>query len=92
MLLGLAGLSKSVNSAAYRGRNAKLKLSDDTVPLAARVHAGGQRGGGAPGGDGSLIGTRYRWTTSEMQARVMAAIEQRLAVSFAVAARIKDDR
>jgi hypothetical protein len=28
----------------------------------------------------------------EMQARVMAAIEQRLAVSFGVAAQLKDDR
>jgi integrase len=65
-------------------------LEDAGIP--ARVidelmgHTGGQRGGGAPGGDGSLIGTRYRWTTPEMQARVMAAIEQRLTVSFAIAA------
>lgn len=49
-------------------------------------HAGGQRGGGAPAGDGSLIGTRYRWTTPEMQAPAVAAIEQQLALSFAVAA------
>ncbi len=66
-------------------------LEDAGIP--ARVidelmgHAGGQRGGGAPAGDGSLIGTRYRWTTLAMQARVVAAIEQRLAVSFAVTAR-----
>ena len=32
---------------------------------------------------GSLIGTRHRWTTPEMEARVVAAIGQRLAVSFA---------
>jgi hypothetical protein len=35
-----------------------------------------------------VIGLRYRWTTPEMEARVMAAIEQRLAVSLTVAARI----
>jgi integrase len=65
-------------------------LEDAGIP--ARVidelmgHAGGRRGGGAPSHDGSLIGTRYRWTTPEMEARVAAAMEQRLAVSFAVAA------
>ena len=65
-------------------------LEDAGIP--ARVidelmgHAGG-RGGGAPSHDGSLIGMRYRWTTPEMEARVVAAIEQRLAVSFAVADR-----
>jgi hypothetical protein len=52
-------------------------------------HAGGRRGGGAPVGYGSLIGTRYRWTTPEMQARVVAAIEQRLAASFTVAAHLR---
>jgi integrase len=66
-------------------------LEDAGIP--ARVidelmgHAGGQRGGGAPSHDGSLIGNRYRWTTPEMEARVVAAIEQRLAISFSVAAR-----
>ena len=65
-------------------------LEDAGIP--ARVideltgHAGGHRSGGTPAGDGSLIGTRYRWTTPEMQARVVAAIEQRLAISFAIAA------
>jgi hypothetical protein len=52
-------------------------------------HAGGHRGGGAPTHDGSSIGTRYRWTTPEMEARVVAAIEQRLAVSFTVAAHLR---
>jgi hypothetical protein len=47
-------------------------------------HAGGRRGG-APAAGGSLIGTRYRWTTPQMQARVVAAIDQRLAISFAIA-------
>jgi integrase len=66
-------------------------LEDAGIP--ARVidelmgHAGGQRGGGALAGDGSLIGARYRWTTPEIQARAVAAIEQRLAVSFASVAR-----
>ena len=66
-------------------------LEDAGVPV--RVidelmgHAGGQRDGGAHPAGGSLIGTRYRWTTPEMEARVVAAIEQRLAVSFAVASR-----
>jgi integrase len=64
-------------------------LEDAGIP--ARViddlmgHAGGRRGGGASAHDGSLIGTRYRWTTPDMEARVVAAIEQRLTVSLAVA-------
>jgi integrase len=67
-------------------------LEDAGIP--ARVidelmgHAGGQRGGGASAHDGSLIGTRYRWTTPEMEARVVAAIEQRLDVAFTVAAHL----
>jgi Phage integrase family len=66
-------------------------LEDAGVPV--RVidelmgHAGGRHGGGAPSHGGSLIGNRYRWTTPDMEARVVAAIEQRLAISFAVAAR-----
>jgi integrase len=36
----------------------------------------------------SLIGTRYRWTTPEMEARVLAAIEQRLAVALRTAERL----
>jgi integrase len=64
-------------------------LEDAGIP--ARVidelmgHAGGR--GGARLREGSVIGLRYRHTTPEMEARVVAAIEQRLAVSFAVAAR-----
>jgi hypothetical protein len=46
-------------------------------------HAGGHRGG-----EGSAIGLRYRHTTPEMEARVMAAIEQRLATSLAIAAQV----
>jgi integrase len=51
-------------------------------------HAGGRRGGGEQDGRSSVIGLRYRWTTPEMEARVVAAIEQRLAVSLAVASRV----
>jgi hypothetical protein len=60
-------------------------LEDAGIP--ARVidelmgHAGGHRGGR----EGSAIGLRYRHTTPEMEARVVAAIEQRLAVSLLVA-------
>jgi integrase len=38
--------------------------------------------------DGSAIGLRYRHTTPEMEARVVAAIEQRLATSLSVAAQV----
>jgi integrase len=71
-------------------------LEDAGIP--ARVidelmgHSGGNRGGAALGHEGSSIGTRYRWTTPEMQARAVAAIEQRLAVSFAVEARLLSGR
>jgi hypothetical protein len=63
-------------------------LEDAGIP--ARVidelmgHAGGHRGGG----ESSAIGLRYRHTTPEMEARVVAAIEQRLATSLAIAARV----
>ena len=68
-------------------------LEDAGIP--ARVidelmgHAGGHRGG-----DGSAIGLRYRHTSPEMEARVVAAIEQRLVISLAVPprpTRSKDD-
>ncbi len=42
-------------------------------------HSSGQRR------DGSAIGPRYRWTTPEMEARAVAAIEQRLSVALKVA-------
>jgi integrase len=67
-------------------------LEDAGIP--ARVidelmgHAGGRRGGGEQDGRGSVIGLRYRWTTPEMEERVVAAIEQRLVVSLAVAAEV----
>jgi integrase len=61
-------------------------LEDAGIP--ARVidelmgHAGGHRGGR----EGSVIGLCYRHTTPEMEDRVVAAIEQRLAISLMVAA------
>jgi integrase len=60
-------------------------LEDAGIP--ARVidelmgHAGGHRGGR----EGSAVGLRYRHTTLEMEARVLAALEQRLATSLAIA-------
>jgi hypothetical protein len=67
------------------GRDGDTWLEDPGTP--ARVidelmgHAGGRRNTG----EGSAIGVRYRHTTPEMEARAVAAIEQRLAVSLAVA-------
>jgi hypothetical protein len=43
-------------------------------------HAGGRRGDR----DGSAIGTRYRHTTPEMEARAVAAIEERLAIGLRI--------
>jgi len=62
-------------------------LEDAGIP--ARVidelmgHASGRHGR-----DSSATGPRYRWTTPEMEARAVAAIEQRLAAALAVAARL----
>jgi|Tabmets5t2r1_1033131.scaffolds.fasta_scaffold09350_2 hypothetical protein len=42
----------------------------------------GHAGGHCVGREGSAIGLRYRHTTPEMEARVVAAIEQRLATPF----------
>jgi integrase len=67
-------------------------LEDAGIP--ARVidelmgHAAGRHGGGEQDGRSSVIGLRYRWTTPAMEERVVAAIEQRLAVSLEVAARV----
>jgi hypothetical protein len=51
-------------------------------------HAGGRRGGAEQDGRGSVIGLRYRWTSQDMEARVVAAIEQRLEVAMTVAAQV----
>lgn len=64
-------------------------LEDAGIP--ARVidelmgHAGGRGGVGEQERRGSLIGLRYRWTTPEMEARVVTAIEQRLAIAVRIA-------
>jgi hypothetical protein len=64
-------------------------LEDAGIP--ARVidelmgHAGGHGGGGEQERRGSLIGLRYRWTTPEMEMRVVSAIEQRLVIALRVA-------
>jgi hypothetical protein len=54
-------------------------------------HAGGhrlgQRGGPDRSDRGSRIGVRYRDTTQDMLARVVAAIEERLATVLEVAER-----
>jgi hypothetical protein len=47
-------------------------------------HAGGRYGGGELEQRGSLIGLRYRWTTPKMEARVVTAIDQRLAIALRV--------
>jgi hypothetical protein len=70
-------------------------LEDAGIP--ARVidelmgHAGGRRRGEEQERRGSLIGLRYRWTTPEMEARVVAAVEQRLAVALEVAGTTTSD-
>ena len=68
-------------------------LEDAGIP--ARVidelmgHADGRRGAA----DGSPIGVRYRHTTPEMEARAVAAIEQRLTVALkAVGERLQSGR
>jgi integrase len=66
-------------------------LEDAGIP--ARVidelmgHASGRRGGGEQDGRASVIGLRYRWTTPQMEERVVAAIELRLAVALEVCER-----
>jgi integrase len=64
-------------------------LEDAGIP--ARVidelmgHAGGRGDGGEHGQRGSVIGLRYRWTTPEMEMRVVDAIGRRLIVALKVA-------
>jgi integrase len=64
-------------------------LEDAGIP--ARVidelmgHTAGRGGAGELEQRGSLVGLRYRWTTPEMEARVVAAIEERLATALIVA-------
>jgi hypothetical protein len=48
-------------------------------------HAGGRGDASELEQRGSLVGLRYRWTTPEMEARVVAAIAERLATALIVA-------
>ncbi len=48
-------------------------------------HQSGHSSRRSQGGGGSRIGTRYRHTTPEMAARVVATIEGRLAIVLQVA-------
>ncbi len=60
-------------------------LEDAAIPARVIDELMGHRAG--RGSDrGSAVGARYRHTTTEMQARAVAAIQDRLAVATAVAA------
>jgi hypothetical protein len=70
-------------SASPIAAEARASISDNDP----RSHAGGRRGDELEQ-RGSLIGLRYRWTSPQMGARVVAAIKQRRAVALAVASRL----
>jgi integrase len=59
-------------------------LEDAGIPARVIDELMGHAGGHRSGRDGSPIGLRYRHTTPEMEARVVAAIEDRLAVALEV--------
>ena len=63
-------------------------LEDAGIPARVIDELMGNAGGHRSGRDGSPIVLRYRHTTPEMEARVVAAIEQRLATSLVVAAQV----
>jgi integrase len=63
-------------------------LEDAGIPARVIDELMGHAGGHRDGREGSAIGLRYRHTTPEMEARVVAAIEQRLAISLAAAAQV----
>src|SRR5215204_7789999 len=63
-------------------------LEDAAIPSRVIDELMGHAGGHRSGREGSAIGLRYRHTTPEMEARVVAAIEQRLATSLAAAAQV----
>ncbi|HEY2958893.1 MAG TPA: tyrosine-type recombinase/integrase [Actinomycetota bacterium] len=54
-------------------------LEEDGIPARVIDELMGHRAGGRSGLDGSAIGRHYRHTTAEMHARVVAALEERLA-------------
>jgi integrase len=55
-------------------------------------HARGRRTAGDGAGEGSPIGRRYRHTTEEMRARIVAVVEARLAVTLEVAGKSLGNR
>jgi integrase len=55
-------------------------------------HARGRRSAGDGGGEGSTIGRRYRHTTEEMRARIVAVVEARLALTLEVAGKSLGNR
>jgi integrase len=55
-------------------------------------HASGRRTAGNGGGEGSAIGRRYRHTTAEMRARMVAIVDARLAVTLEVAGKSLGNR
>jgi len=63
-------------------------LEDAGIPARVIDELMGHAGGHRDGREGSAVGLRYRHTTQEMETRVVAAIEQRLATSLAVAAQV----
>jgi len=63
-------------------------LEDAGIPARVIDELMGHAGGHRDGREGSAVGLRYRHTTLEMETRVVAAIEQRLATSLAVAAQV----
>jgi integrase len=60
-------------------------LEDAGIPARVIDELMGHTGGRRSDHDGSAIGLRYRWTIPEMQARVVAALEERLAIVLKVA-------
>jgi integrase len=60
-------------------------LEDAGIPARVIDELMGHAGGHRSGREGSAIGLRYRHTTTVMEARVVAAIEQRLTVALRIA-------
>jgi integrase len=67
-------------------------LEDAGIPSRVIDEFMGHAGGHRDGRGSSAIGLRYRHTTQEMEARMVAAIEQRLAVALQAASEIRQDK
>jgi integrase len=63
-------------------------LEEDGIPARVIDELMGHRAGGHSGLDGSAIGRHYRHTTPEMHARVVAALDERLAIVVQVAGKL----